>query len=86
MGAHTMKKMMAMMILVVLIRNSIQKMFDDIYSGVMEIFRKLLMIPTTDEAAGADLDVTTCLDKKHQDKESVSNTSKFKYLKERWFF
>ena len=57
--------------------------FDDIDSGVMEKNRKLLMIPTTYEASDAALTAINCLDIKHQDKVSVSNIRKFKYLKER---
>ena len=40
------------------------------------------MIPTTDEAGDAVMDTINCLDIKHQDKGSVSNTRRFKYLKE----
>ena len=41
------------------------------------------MIPTTYEASDAALTAINCLDIKHQDKVSVSNIRKFKYLKER---
>ena len=39
-----------------------------IYYGVMEIFWKLLMIPTTDEAADAALNAINFIDINHQEK------------------
>ena len=67
-----MKKIMAMMM-----RNSIQQHFLVIYILVLwEKNQKLLKMPTTDEATDAALTAINCLDIKHQDKVSVSKTSK----------
>ena len=40
------------------------------------------MIPTTDEVDGAALNIINCLFIKHQEKESVSNKRRFKYIRE----
>ena len=43
------------------------------------------MIPTPDQASGAALTAINYLDINNQEKGSVSNTRKFKYIKEIWF-
>ena len=51
----------------------------------MENIWCLLKISGSDEAADTALFKIICLDIKQQEKGSVSNTSRFKYMKERWF-